>query len=83
MLSSRFPLEKHAHRFCGGEMSKRSSREEDKAAHEAAQALFARYPDVDTIVGNGMKCGVSGGEPNRVTTDEMELGMKYVAYDII
>jgi len=47
------------------------------------------YPDVvlhtlgldscqHTIVGNGMHRGISGGEKRRVTTGEMEFGMKYV-----
>ncbi|GMF50702.1 unnamed protein product [Phytophthora fragariaefolia] len=49
----------------------------------------AHYPDVvlnalgldncqHTIVGNGMHRGISGGEKRRVTTGEMEFGMKYV-----
>ncbi|RLN95393.1 hypothetical protein BBJ28_00012190 [Nothophytophthora sp. Chile5] len=63
--------------------------EENQAALEAAKALFEHYPDVvihqlglescqNTIVGNGMVRGVSGGERKRVTTGEMEFGMKYV-----
>ncbi|KAE8877814.1 hypothetical protein PF005_g20254 [Phytophthora fragariae] len=47
------------------------------------------YPDVvlrtlgldncqHTIVGNGMHRGISGGEKRRVTTGEMEFGMRYV-----
>ena len=32
----------------------------------------------NSIVGNGMMRGVSGGERKRVTTGEMEFGMKYV-----
>ncbi|CAI5734113.1 unnamed protein product [Hyaloperonospora brassicae] len=53
------------------------------------QALYEHYPEVvmkqlglevckDTIVGNGMVRGVSGGERKRVTTGEMEFGLRYV-----
>ncbi|CAI5716007.1 unnamed protein product [Peronospora destructor] len=63
--------------------------EENKAALDAIQALYTHYPDVvirqlglencqNIIVGNGMMRGVSGGERKRVTTGEMEFGMKYV-----
>ncbi|OWZ06840.1 ABC transporter [Phytophthora megakarya] len=74
---------------CVEEKLSRGTPEENKAALEAAQALFAHYPDVvirqlvlencqDTIVGNGMMRSVSGGELKRVTTGEMEFGMTYV-----
>ncbi|RLN90435.1 hypothetical protein BBJ28_00016751, partial [Nothophytophthora sp. Chile5] len=71
------------------ELISKGTPEANTAALEALSALYAHYPEVvmkqlglencqDTIVGNGMLRGVSGGERKRVTTGEMEFGMKYM-----
>jgi len=65
--------------------------EQNEAALRTAESLFKNYPDViveqlglqtcrDTVIGNALKRGVSGGERRRVTTGEMEFGMKYATF---
>ncbi|CAK4186532.1 unnamed protein product [Aphanomyces euteiches] len=64
--------------------------EENAQAKQIIKALHEVYPEVvveqlglsnckDTIVGNAMLRGVSGGERKRVTLGEMEFGMKQVS----
>lgn len=71
------------------DLLKNGTPEENQAAVEAARAMFKHYPEIiieqlglqncqNTIIGDAMLRGVSGGERKRVTTGEMEFGMKYV-----
>ncbi|OQR82096.1 ATP-binding Cassette (ABC) Superfamily, partial [Achlya hypogyna] len=67
------------------------SPEENAQAKAVIESLYNVYPDIitrqmglvnckDTIVGNAMLRGVSGGERKRVTVGEMEFGMKMVSF---
>jgi len=74
----------------GEELLTNGTPEQNAAALDAASELFKHYPDIiteqlglekckDTVVGDAMLRGVSGGERKRVTLGEMEFGLKYVA----
>ncbi|EGZ16590.1 pleiotropic drug resistance protein ABC superfamily [Phytophthora sojae] len=66
------------------------SPEENGLAVKAARSVIHHFPDIvlrslglescqNTIVGNAMYRGISGGEKRRTTTGEMEFGVKYVS----
>ncbi|OWZ08658.1 ABC transporter, partial [Phytophthora megakarya] len=75
----------------GGSMLSHGTPEQNEAAVLTAEALYKHYPDViveqlglqtcrNTVIGNSMTRGVSGGERRRVTMGEMEFGMKYATF---
>lgn len=70
----------------GEQLLSNGTPEENKNAVEAARAMFDNYPETtvaqlglqncqNTIVGDDMMRGISGGERKRVTTGEMQFGM--------
>ncbi|TMW59106.1 hypothetical protein Poli38472_007251 [Pythium oligandrum] len=65
--------------------------EENKAAKELLNVMSLQYPDIvthqlgleicqNTVVGDAMTRGVSGGERKRVTTGEMQFGSTLVSF---
>eukprot|EP00644_Phytophthora_capsici_P012747 jgi/Phyca11/21930/fgenesh1_pg.PHYCAscaffold_232_\ len=75
----------------GKELLSNGTPEQNQEALRMVEALYKHYPDVvieqlgletcrNTVIGNALKRGVSGGERRRVTLGEMEFGMKYATF---
>ncbi|KAK1936676.1 ABC transporter G family member 29 [Phytophthora citrophthora] len=75
----------------GKDLLSNGTPEQNQEALRMVGALYKHYPDVvikqlgletcrNTVIGNALKRGVSGGERRRVTMGEMEFGMKYATF---
>ncbi|KAL3672630.1 hypothetical protein V7S43_001925 [Phytophthora oleae] len=83
-----------AHACCSHEQDEKlmiGSLEENAAAIKVSKAMFKHLPEVvtqqlgllnceNTVVGDAMLRGVSGGERKRVTTGEMQFGNQQVVF---